>query len=118
MFGSEENEDHGGASQLEIDEEMTLLERVKAYCESSVSVQRLVHVRELAACAEEIGAVEAVKDLVPLLRIVATDPEQAIRQVMAPLVPTAFWIPLQKRHPPSPTRPRVCAPLALVTAEG
>ena len=77
LFGEE---DPDGPSQLEIDEEMTMLERVKAYCESSVSVQRLVHVKELAGCAEDIGAAEAVKHLVPLLKSVANDPELAIRQ--------------------------------------
>ena len=77
------NDDQQGELQLEIDEKLSLVERVTTYCTSSVSVQRLVHVREIAACAEEIGAVEAVSQLLPLLQQVAGDPELAIRQARA-----------------------------------
>lgn len=77
-MGPDEGAD--AANELEIDEDLTLLQRM-SYCTSSISVQRLVHVRELANCAEEVGAQEAVKHLLPLLKSVANDPELAIRQV-------------------------------------
>jgi len=83
MFGSEDIVEDEGPSQLEIDENLSMVERIKTFCESNVSVQRLVHVRELAGCAEEIGAVETMNQLVPLLKYVANDPELAIRQVLA-----------------------------------
>ena len=38
-------EDEEEANELAIDENMSLVERVKAYSNSSISVQRLVHVR-------------------------------------------------------------------------
>ena len=69
-------------SQLEIDENLCLLERVKRFCARGFSVQRLVHVRELATCAEEVGAATSMARLVPLLKIVSCDPELPIRQVV------------------------------------
>ena len=77
-------------SGLEIDESLSLLERIERFCASGVSVQRLVHVREIAACAEEVGAGEAVARIVPLLKVVVTDPDMSVRQALAEqLVPLA-----------------------------
>jgi serine/threonine-protein phosphatase 4 regulatory subunit 1 len=85
-----DEEEAGCAGGLEIDESLSLVERVKFYCQSAVSVQRLVHVQELGACAEEIGAAATLSELVPLLNIVSCDPELGIRQALAEqLVPLA-----------------------------
>ena len=44
-------EDDSGESSmaLEIDENLTLLERIERFCAAGALVQRLVHVRELSA---------------------------------------------------------------------
>ena len=75
---------------LEIDETLTLLERVERFSTSGASVQRLVHVREIAACAEEVGATEALSRIVPLLKIISTDPDVAVRETLVEqIVPLA-----------------------------
>lgn len=85
-----DEEETSFAGGLEIDESLSLVERVKFYCQSAVSVQRLVYVQELGACAEEIGAAAILSELVPLLNIVSCDPELGIRQALAEqLVPLA-----------------------------
>ena len=71
---SDDEEDE--ANELAIDEDMSLVERVKAYCNSSISVQRLVHVRELSSCAQQIGAEETLVQLLPLLAIISSDVEK------------------------------------------
>ena len=78
---SDEQQDAG--STLEINEDLPLVERVKRYCQSSVSVQRHVYVQELGACAEAIGTLETMRELVPLLRPVSCDPELCVRQALA-----------------------------------
>ncbi len=85
-----DGEGPGQGGGLEIDETLTVLERVERFCTSGVSVQRLVHVREIAACAEEAGAAEALARIVPLLKVVSTDPDMAVRQALAEqMVPLA-----------------------------
>ena len=76
-------EEDGYTSVLEIDESLSLLERVKYYSQSAVAVQRLVHVQELGACAEEIGPAAALSELVPLLKDVSCDAELSVRQALA-----------------------------------
>ena len=76
-------EDEEEANELAIDENMSLVERVKAYSNSSISVQRLVHVRELSACAEQIGAEETLVHLLPLLAIISNDVETPVRIAFA-----------------------------------
>jgi len=85
-----EEDPAGYTNGMEIDESLSLLERVKLYCQSAVSVQRLVHVQELGVCAEEIGTAATLSDLVPLLNIVSCDAELSVRQALAEqLVPLA-----------------------------
>ena len=67
-------------STLEIDEELSLLGRIERYCTSDVPLLRLVHVREIVSCAEQIGVSGAVSRLVPLLKIIACDPDESVRQ--------------------------------------
>ena len=86
-----------GEDSLEIDENMSLLERVETYCASGVAVQRLVYVRELSSCAEEVGASVTMRRLVPLLGMIACDAEDAVRQVRAPA--------RARRSSPSPPPP-------------
>ena len=80
MSDDEEDEE---ANELAIDEDMSLVERVKVYCNSSISVQRLVHVRELSSCAEQIGAQETLVQLLPLLAIISSDVETPVRIAFA-----------------------------------
>ena len=75
------DDDEGPSHENEIDESLSLVERVERYCASGTLVQRLVFVRELASCAEDIGVSEAVGRLVPLLKVIVCDPEQQVRQV-------------------------------------
>ena len=79
----EGDEEEQPGNDLAINEDLSLVERVKCYCNSSISVQRLVHVRELASCAEQIGAQETLKDLLPLLATISADVELSVRQVRA-----------------------------------
>ena len=85
MFsGSAEGDDEEQpGNELAIDEDLTLVERVKCYCNSSISVQRLVHVRELSSCAEQIGAEQTLKELLPLLSTISSDLEISVRQALA-----------------------------------
>ena len=77
------DEEEEEVNELSIDEDMSLVERVKAYCSSSISVQRLVHVRELSSCAEQIGAEETLVQLLPLLAIISSDVETPVRFAFA-----------------------------------
>ena len=73
--------DGEGALHLDIDESLSQVERVKRYCQSGISVQRLVHVGLLAPCAEASGAAVTMAELVPLLQPASCDPELGVRQV-------------------------------------
>ena len=75
--------DQPSASALEIDEDLTLIERIERFCASGALVQRLVHVKELSSCAEQVGVAEAVGRLVPLLRVIVCDPDLSVRQALA-----------------------------------
>ena len=46
-------------------------------------MQRLVHVKELASCAEQIGAEDTLKELLPLLDPISSDVETSVRQALA-----------------------------------
>ena len=72
--------EHQAVTGLEIDENINLIERVERFCVSGVLVQRIVHVRELSACAEKVGVSETVRRIVPLLKVLVCDPEFAVRQ--------------------------------------
>lgn len=72
-----------GPGQGEIDESLTLLERIERFCATGALVLRLVLVRELAACAEQVGVSETVGRLVPLLKVIVCDPELSVRQALA-----------------------------------
>jgi serine/threonine-protein phosphatase 4 regulatory subunit 1 len=77
-----QDEDHmDGAGEMEIDPDLPILDRIERYCASGSLVQRLVFVREIASCAEEVGAAETVGRIVPLLKVIVCDPEQQVRQV-------------------------------------
>ena len=77
-----QDEDHmDGAGEMEIDPDLPILDRIERYCASGSLVQRLVFVREIASCAEEVGAAETVGRIVPLLKVIVCDPEQHVRQV-------------------------------------
>ena len=84
------DDEEDGPNQIEIDDNLTLLERVERYCTSGLSVQRLVHVREIAACAEEVGTSVTIARILPLLKAATCDPEMAVRQALAEqMVPLA-----------------------------
>lgn len=71
------------AATLEIEEDLSLVERLKLYHQSNAPVQRLVHVQEMGVCAEAIGAQQTMAELIPLLQPVSEDPELSVRQALA-----------------------------------
>lgn len=70
-------------SQVEVDESLTLIERIERFCATGALVLRLVLVREIAACAEQVGVSETVSRLVPLLSVIVKDPELTVKQALA-----------------------------------
>jgi hypothetical protein len=66
---------------LYVDDSLSLIDRLERYSCNGPQVQRLVHVREIACCAEEVGVSESVGRIVPLLKVIACDPDVNIRQV-------------------------------------
>ena len=77
----------GKPSPEEIDESLTLLERIERYSSSGTLVQRLVFVKELAFCAEQEGVAETIGRLVPLLKVIVCDPDLQVRQALAVTAP-------------------------------
>ena len=85
MLDDSEEQEQGGA--LEIDEDLPLVDRLERFCATGALVQRMVLVRELACCAEEVGVGESVGRLVPLVKVIANDPEIAVRTALAEQIP-------------------------------
>lgn len=81
MLDDDDMNGGGGAGENEIDPDLPVLDRIERYCASGSLVQRLVFVREVASCAEDVGAAETVGRIVPLLKVIICDPEQQVRQV-------------------------------------
>ena len=77
------DDDDQDSPSLEIDEELTLLERIERFSANGALVQRLVHVNELSACAEQVGVAETVGRIVPLLKVIVNDPDGQVRQGVA-----------------------------------
>lgn len=69
--------------ELTIDENLSETERIKTYITSSIALQRLVHVRAITTCAKHIGCTETCREILPLLKDVATDDEPVIREAFA-----------------------------------
>jgi len=65
---------------LTIDDDLPLLPRLQRYVQSSIALQRLVHVRMLGEVALEIGPQLTATELVPLLPPLVKDGESIIRQ--------------------------------------
>jgi serine/threonine-protein phosphatase 4 regulatory subunit 1 len=64
------------------------VERIKLlYHQSSAPEQRLVHVQQLSACAESIGAKETMAELIPLLHSLSEDVEVGVRETLAEQIP-------------------------------
>ena len=78
-----DDNDQDSHASLEIDEDLSLLERIELFCTSGALVQRMVHVKELQACAEQVGVAETVGRLVPLLKVIVNDPDGQVRQLLA-----------------------------------
>eukprot|EP00696_Hemimastix_kukwesjijk_P006410 gnl/Hemi2/18114_TR5984_c0_g2_i1.p1 gnl/Hemi2/18114_TR5984_c0_g2~~gnl/Hemi2/18114_TR5984_c0_g2_i1.p1 ORF type:complete len:632 (-),score=223.96 gnl/Hemi2/18114_TR5984_c0_g2_i1:68-1963(-) len=69
--------------ELTIDESLSALDRIKKYISSTIALQRLVHVRSIAATSRQIGYEAASTEIVPLLRQIAGDDEPVIREAFA-----------------------------------
>ncbi|KAL7434219.1 hypothetical protein ACHAXH_002382 [Discostella pseudostelligera] len=65
---------------LTIDDDLPLLPRLQRYIQSSIALQRLVHVRMLGEVALELGQQLTATELVPLLPPLVKDGESIIRQ--------------------------------------
>mmetsp|Transcript_25449 Transcript_25449/g.53264 ORF Transcript_25449/g.53264 Transcript_25449/m.53264 type:complete len:1204 (+) Transcript_25449:255-3866(+) len=65
---------------LTIDDDLPLLPRLQRYVQSSIALQRLVHVRMLGEVALQIGQQLTATELVPLLPPLVKDGESIIRQ--------------------------------------
>ena len=65
---------------LTIDDDLPLLPRLQRYVQSSIALQRLVHVRMLGEVSIEIGQQLTATELVPLLPPLVKDGESIIRQ--------------------------------------
>ena len=65
---------------LTIDDDLPLLPRMQRYVQSSIALQRLVHVRMLGEVALEVGQQLTATELVPLLPPLVRDAESVIRQ--------------------------------------
>ena len=65
---------------LTIDDDLPLLPRIQRYVQSSIALQRLVHVRMLGEVSLDIGRQSSATELVPLLSPLVRDGESIIRQ--------------------------------------
>ena len=65
---------------LTIDDDLPLLPRLQRYVQSSIALQRLVHVRMLGEVSQQIGQQLTATELVPLLPPLVNDGESIIRQ--------------------------------------
>ncbi|KAL7498978.1 hypothetical protein ACHAWT_010027 [Skeletonema menzelii] len=65
---------------LTIDDDLPLLPRMQRYVQSSIALQRLVHVRMLGEVALEVGQQLTAMELVPLIPPLVKDSESIIRQ--------------------------------------
>ena len=68
---------------IEVEEELSLLERCEKVVGAGLLVQRLAYVRELGHTAETVGPAEAALRVVPLLKEVLSDPELSVRHTLA-----------------------------------
>lgn len=64
---------------VEVDENLRARERALSFGTSKLSLQRLVFVKELVDSAHEVGYEDTVKNLLPLVRQLASDPEVLVR---------------------------------------
>lgn len=71
---------NGRIESVEVDENLTALERGRHFGNSKLSLQRRLFVKELVDCAHEIGYEATVSFLLPLVRHLANDPEVLVRQ--------------------------------------
>jgi len=65
---------------LSIDDSLDLLARVQQYGTSNIALQRLVHVKMLTEAADSVPYDLIHDQLLPLLRVLATDNEWVVRQ--------------------------------------
>ncbi|KAJ1636419.1 hypothetical protein T492DRAFT_901713, partial [Pavlovales sp. CCMP2436] len=73
--------------ELSIDEDLSLLERVKRYSLGGTTLQKIVFVREIPNCIEEAGLELALAEVLPLLAQLATEQEATVRQMLAQQLP-------------------------------
>jgi hypothetical protein len=73
--------------ELAIDEELTLVERVLRYATKGTFLQKVVFVRELPNCIAEIGLEAAMRQVLPLFPLIASDNEATVRQTFAQQLP-------------------------------
>ena len=72
---------------LIIDDNLSELERVVHYVNSTIGLQRLVHVKMISSVADSFSFEQIENSLVPLFSTVAKDSEPSIRRVFAAQLP-------------------------------
>lgn len=82
---------------LTVDDDLAILERVIKYTQSSIALQRLVHVKMLSETAIMIGNLPTMQVLVPSIQPLLQDAESVIRQhVAAQLLPVSLVCMLER----------------------
>jgi len=87
-FTGEGEESAGNHEEdLEIDDSLGALDKIKKYIHSDLILHRLYLVRELSEYAKELGYEEAVSQLLPYFKEIQSDVEPVIRQALVEQIP-------------------------------
>eukprot|EP01112_Ceratiomyxa_fruticulosa_P007078 TRINITY_DN1827_c0_g1_i1.p1 TRINITY_DN1827_c0_g1~~TRINITY_DN1827_c0_g1_i1.p1 ORF type:complete len:649 (-),score=104.29 TRINITY_DN1827_c0_g1_i1:162-2108(-) len=82
--------------EFEIDEDLSVLERVRKYAKSDQVLQRLYIMREMNEAAREVGFDDTRAHIIPVLEEVVTDPEPAVRQCLMEQIPAISRFVIEK----------------------
>ncbi|KAL6051210.1 Serine/threonine-protein phosphatase 4 regulatory subunit 1 [Balamuthia mandrillaris] len=86
-FEGEQEEEASGEEELEIDDTLPVLEKIKHYIQSEQILHRLYLVRELAEYSRLLGYADTREHLLPLLSEIQRDTEPVIRQALVEQIP-------------------------------
>lgn len=87
-FKGEDDDASGNQEEdLEIDDTLGALEKIRRYINSDLILHRLYLVRELSEYAKEVGYEDTVSQLLPYLKEIQRDVEPVIRQALVEQIP-------------------------------
>eukprot|EP01113_Clastostelium_recurvatum_P025173 TRINITY_DN3026_c0_g1_i2.p1 TRINITY_DN3026_c0_g1~~TRINITY_DN3026_c0_g1_i2.p1 ORF type:complete len:671 (+),score=193.31 TRINITY_DN3026_c0_g1_i2:151-2163(+) len=86
-YGEDGMDDRLGFNELEIDEDLTITERIRKYAKSDLVLHRLYIIREVPEAAQQLGFDETRSNIVPMLEEMANDPEPVVRQALLEQIP-------------------------------